>query len=255
MRWLFLARKETDLLVEMRSFLVEHGESVDSRYMDAIMGKFVLDFDVIVLKSRIIPFFYGGYLAKMHGKIVFPDPMTAYRLRNRWEAEIYLREMGLNVPPAVMGYRQVLEREMEEGFFPAVKKPLMGSKNTGIELIRGSAQLEAMPSNEVIYLQKMVDGDHYEVDFIEEDIYIMEKEPMVHETLGIHNGPVPGDIVRSVRRYRKASGLLFGDLDVVIGDETWIVDPGTFPPFNHVKDAGAKIGGLLLDAVIKRTAQ
>ena len=251
MRWLILARKETNFLIEMTSFLKELGEGVDSRYLNAVIDRSVLDYDAVVIKSKLLPFLYGGFLAKAHGKQVIPHPMVAYRLRNRWEADLYLREMELNVPPAVMGYRTVLENRLEKGFFPAVMKPLMGSKGVGIVVIKELAQLETLPSDEVIYLQKMVEGDHYEIDFIEREIYMMEKEPMVHETLGLHTEVVPDIIKEIVHRYREATGLLFGDMDIVVGDETWIVDPGTFPPFNHVKEAGARIGRLLLENIVK----
>ena len=244
MKWLIMTRKTSSFLDEFESFLAGRGEKVNFFFSDSIVDPGVLDHDVMVLKSRILPFIYGGFLAKVHGKIVMPDPMMAYRLRTRWESDILLRRAGINVPPAAFGYRDVLKDNLSRSFFPSIVKPLMGSRNIGIRLVEKTDDLNAYPPDHPIYLQKQVEGIHYKVNFIGETITMTEKEPMLHECRGKPLKNVPGTVRAVIDTYRNATGLLVGDLDIVIGDEIWAVDPGAFPSFNGIDGAGLAVAQL-----------
>jgi len=248
-KWLIMIRKKSSFLDEFESFLVDRGEKVDYRFSDSVMDHGVLDHDVVVLKSRILPFIYGGFLAKVHGKIVIPDPLLAYRLRTRWESELLLRNAGINVPPAAFGYRDILLAKLDPSFFPAIIKPLMGSRNIGIKIINKLDDLNLYPPDRPIYLQKQVEGVHYKVNFIGETITMTEKEPMVHECPGKPLTNVPETVQAVMDTYRNDTGLIVGDLDIVIGDEIWAVDPGAFPSFSGIKGAGLAVAKLFFGRV------
>ena len=95
----------------------------------------------------------------------------------------------------------------------------------------------------------MVKGTHYEIDFIGDEIMMFEKEPLVHETKGVMETSVPPTVVEIVETFKNRTDLILGDLDIVIGDEIWIVDPGTFPNFQNVPHAAGKVGNILLGKI------
>ena len=250
MKWLIMTRKMSSFLDEFETFLVERGENVNYLLSDSVMDIGVLDFDVVVLKSRILPFIYGGFLAKAHGKIVIPDPLLAYRLRTRWESEFLLRRAGINVPLAAFGYRDVLIDKLSTSFFPSIIKPLMGSRNIGIKVIHKIDDMNFYSPDRPIYLQKQVEGVHYKVNFIGETVTMTEKEPMVHECRGKPLTNVPGKVRTVLINYRNATGLMVGDLDIVMGEEMWVVDPGAFPSFNGIEGAGSVVAELFFKKAI-----
>jgi len=251
-RWLILSRSGNSFVDSLAERIRTEGYHVKLQHKDELIDRSVPENDVVVLKSRLIPFLYAGFRAQLAGKVVIPDPLTAYRLRNRWEAELYLREMGIRTPPAVMGFWRSLKKELDASFFPAVRKPLMGSKNMGIELVGSPEELERVSENELLYLQKYVEGEHFQIDFIANEIYMRPKKPLHFAALGGPISKVPSDIGKMVRRYRDHIGSPIGDMDVVVGDELWVVDPGLFPRFEYLEDAGMIVGSLLIREVERR---
>ena len=252
MRWLILSRSKNTFVESLAEHIRGEGNRVRLQHKDELIDGSVPDNDVLVLKSRLLPFLYAGFRAQLAGKVVIPDPLTAYRLRNRWEAELYLREMDISTPPAVMGFRRSLQMELDASFFPAVKKPLMGSKNMGIELVGSPGELERVPENELVYLQKYVEGEHFQIDYIESEIYMRPKKPLHFDALGGPISEVPSEIESMVRRYRDHIDSPIGDMDLVMGDELWVVDPGLFPRFEYLKDAGRIVGSLLIREAERR---
>lgn len=246
MKWLVTCREEHQFFKDLVQYLREQDEIVNPLFSNATVDHTILDYDILILKSKMPIFLCAGFLAKFHGKKVVPDPLVAHRLRNRWEAEIWLRRMGIKVPPAMVAHRDILEKECEEAFFPAIAKPIMGSMSQGVNIIQERSNLKDLVGKGPFYLQKKVEGIHYEVDFILDTIYMMEKDAMVHQTRGAPLDTIPEKVKDIVRTYRKETGLMIGDMDVVLGDEVWVVDPGTFPSFSGIEEAGTLAGEALL---------
>ena len=72
---------------------------------------------------------------------------------------------------------------------------------------------------------------------------------MIHDTMGEPLVQVPKHVRETVDKYREATGLMVGDLDVVISNQTWVVDPGSFPSYSDWKGAGQKVAQLMLEQV------
>lgn len=246
MRWLILSRGLTPFLESLTGSIEAAGNEVTHRYLEGLLDRTVLDHDVILLKSRVLPFIYSGFLAQAHGKQVIPDPLMAYRVRNRWEAEMVMQEAGIRSPGAVMGYPKALLRALEDDFYPAVKKPLMGSKSRGVRIISSGPELEELPCEELVYLQRYVRGEHFQLDYLGDEIYMRPKSELGSDATGGPIKDVPPEIRDIIDKYRTFVGTPMGDMDVVIGDGIWVVDPGLFPGFEYLEDAGQTLGGLLM---------
>ena len=102
-------------------------------------------------------------------------------------------------------------------------------------------------------MEKFLDGTHYNVYFIGDEICTLEKPPLSNEHVDMKNLETPEDIKKYIVRWKTYYDIPFGHLDLVRETKTeklFVVDPGTFPEFTNWKcqsDPVNKIGEILLE--------
>lgn len=74
---------------------------------------------------------------------VLNTPMALQEARNKWISYLMLREEGLPVPDTLTAFKKNLPKK-----FPYVAKALEGAKGDGVFLIKGPAELLALPEGE-----------------------------------------------------------------------------------------------------------
>lgn len=115
----------------------------------------------------------------------------------------------------------------------------MGSGNKGVKIIRSHEDLKSN-SKEILYLEDYINGIHYNVYFIDNEICTLIKPPLAHEHVDMKKIETPDDIRDIIKKWRSFfnGDLLFGHLDIVreeSSNKLYIVDPGSFPEFTNWK--------------------
>ena len=151
-----------------------------------------------------------------------------------------------------MGNYNVLREKLGKKDFPLIQKPLIGSGSRGVQVIRSIKDLEEEDNN-LVYLQQFIEGTHYNVYFIGEEICPLEKPPLSNEHVPMDMVELTEDIKEVIDTWRLQYNLLFGHLDIIreeSSDKLYVVDPGSFPVFTNWKldeDPVPKICGLILN--------
>ena len=162
----------------------------------------------------------------------------------------------LKVPQFFLGTPDTLKNQLDIEDFPLILKPMMGSGSRGIRIIDSKNKLNS-GIDEILYLEKFITGEHYNVYFIGDDICTSKKPPLVNEHAGMDHIQTPDDIkdiINKWKRYLKDK-ILFGHLDIVReegSNDLYIVDPGSFPEFSNWKcrtDPVIKITNLILEQI------
>jgi glutathione synthase/RimK-type ligase-like ATP-grasp enzyme len=216
--------------------------------------------DFYILKSKSLFFIYAANYIKANGIPIFPDPDISYKLKNRIEAHYLLKKAGLKVPHFFLGTPDTLKNQLNTNDFPLILKTIMGSGSRGIRLIDSKMELNS-GSDEILYLEKFINGEHYNVYFIGDDICTSIKPPLVNEHANMEHIQTPDDIkdiIHKWKRYFKGN-ILFGHLDIVreeSSNDLYIVDPGSFPEFSNWKcptDPVKRISNLIIEQIRLQT--
>ncbi|TFG08085.1 MAG: ATP-grasp domain-containing protein, partial [Promethearchaeota archaeon] len=197
----------------------------------------LLDYDLFILKSKQLFYLYAGHYIESNGIPVIPSPELSYKIKNRIEAHELLRKANIVTPPYFMGKANTLEDKLNQSEFPLIKKQIMGSGSKGISMINTPNDLESF-KNELIYLEKFIEGTHYLIYFIGDKICCYEKQPLKDEHSPVKNVKLTPDIEKIVLKWMKKNDLLFGHLDMVkesVSNKLYVVDPGSFPEFSNWK--------------------
>ena len=115
----------------------------------------------------------------------------------------------------------------------------MGSGSKGVRIIRTYDEIKS-ENNTILYMERYINGIHYNVYFIDNEICTLIKPPLSHEHVDMKKIETPDDIRNVIQKWRNYFNgeLLFGHLDMVREDASnnlFTVDVGSFPEFSQWK--------------------
>lgn len=225
---------------KIKNFFENEGFNVTIFTMEnLVINESLLKKDFYILKSKSLFFLYAGYYIKANNIPVIPDPHISFKLKNRIESHFLLKNVGLSVPDFYLGTPKNLKDQLQSNNFPLVLKPIMGSGSRGVRIIESIEDLNN-ETNNILYLEKYIEGVHYNVYFIENDVCTLVKAPLSNEHADMVKIDTPNDIKKLVKKWKNYHNgqALFGHLDIVrehISNELYVVDPGSFPEFSNWK--------------------
>lgn len=223
---------------------------------DLVINKSLLNHDFFILKSKSLFFLYAGYFLEANNIPVIPKPDVSFIQKNRIQSHFLIKKLGLLCPEIYLGTPDTFKNNLNE--FPYILKPIMGSGSKGVRIIKSNADL-LIKDKSILYMEKFINGIHYNVYFIGNDICTLIKPPLSHEHVDMKKINTPDDIKDLITRWKDyfKGDLLFGHLDIVreeASDNLYVVDPGSFPEFTNWKCEGSpseKICDMILEHVKK----
>ncbi len=247
-----LSKRTTGLVDMMKHFFERNGHIIKIYTLkDLCINESLFDNDFYILKSKKLFFLYAGYFLEENNIPVIPNVDITYKNKNRLEAHFLIKQCGLIFPEYYYGAFKTLKYQLKANNFPLILKPLMGSGSRGVKKINYIEDIKS-DGNQPIYLEKFINGIHYLVYFIGEEICTLEKPPLSNEHVDMKEVPTINEIKEVITRWKNYYNLMFGHLDIVIEDTTkkiYIVDPGSFPEFSNwtnYKNPAIKICDLIL---------
>ncbi|TXT61626.1 MAG: Carbamoyl phosphate synthase-like protein [Promethearchaeota archaeon] len=195
--------------------------------------------DVYVQKSKTLFYLYAGYFLEENGIPVLPSPKITDHHKNRILVHEYLKNADLLFPQYFFGSLNAFRNNIEMLSFPLIKKPLTGSRSFGVTIINTIEDLEPY-SNEMIYLEEYLEGTHYCVYFIKNNICQLEKPPLSSEHADMELVPTDPKVKKIIKKWINSfkGEIMFGHLDMVketSSNRFYVVDPGSFPEFDNWK--------------------
>jgi glutathione synthase/RimK-type ligase-like ATP-grasp enzyme len=212
----------------------------------------LLENDFYILKSKQLFFLYAAYFLDSNNVIVIPDTHISHICKNRVDSYFSLQKRGFLTPRVYMGIAESFKSQLSNIEYPLVQKPIMSSGSKGIRIINSISDLN-LNSDKVLYLEKYIEGIHYLVYFIEDEICICEKKPLVNEHQKVNIVASDSEIKKLTLKCKNTYQLMFGHLDLIresSSDMLYIVDVGTFPEFSNWKgniNPVKSIGDLILN--------
>jgi hypothetical protein len=233
-----LSKRTTGFVNMMKKYLENIGHSVKIYLLDNLcINESLFENDFYILKSKKLFFLYAGYYLEKNNIQVVPNPDITYKHKNRIEAHFLIKKAGLLSPKIFFGTFKTIKNQIKLGDYPLILKPLMGSGSRGVKRINSIEDLESI-DNQPLYLEKYIIGTHYLVYFIADEIYTLEKPPLLNEHVNMKEALTIDGIREVIIKWKNCYDLLFGHLDIVIENITkkiYIVDPGSFPEFSNWK--------------------
>jgi len=216
------------------------------------LNESMLENDLYILKSKHqIPFVYAGFYAESHGIPVIPNSDISQKHKDRFEAYLLIKNAGLLYPKWYYGTPQTIKKNLKDKDFPLILKPVSGSGSIGVKIIYNFSDIENL-NQDILYLEKYIEGKHYTVYFIGDKICSMEKIPLTNEHSEMTRRELSKEIKQIIMKWKNQYNLLFGHLDIVVEKKTnkhLVVDTGSFPEFSNWKCGGdpvSLIGNLIL---------
>ena len=238
---------------DLRLYLQSKGHSVKIYTLNELtINHELLKNDLFILKSKQLFFLYAGYFIESNNLPIYPRTEVAFKNKNRIEAYFLVKQAGLLSPNIYLGTKNILNSKLPYNLGPFIQKPIMSSGSKGIKIINKPDDIEA-EDNEIVYIEKFINGTHYLAYFIQSEILIYEKEPLANEHASVKEIDITKDFQEIILKWKNFHGILFGHLDLVKENNTneiYIVDTGCFPEFSHwkyVADAVKSIGDLILN--------
>ncbi|MFX1498745.1 MAG: RimK family alpha-L-glutamate ligase [Promethearchaeota archaeon] len=235
MRIGILSKRTTHLTAKMKNYYEKKGFKVKVYTKERLrIDDSLLKHDFFILKSKQLIFLYAGYFLEANNVLVVPNTEISYKCKNRVEASFLLEELDFNIPHIFLGTFETLKTNLN-GLFPLVSKQIVGSGSKDVKLIKKISDLEENQLK-VFYLEKYILGTHYLVYFIDNEICVCKKKPMVNEHAPVEVIETPNDIEEIIFKWKDKHNLLFGHLDMIresSSNKLYVVDPGTFPEFSN----------------------
>ena len=209
------------------------------------INRTLLDNDFYILKSKSLFFLYAGYFLESNYIPVIPDTHTSFMHKNRIEAHCLLKKAGLIVPDLYLGTYDTFRTQLHSKDFPLILKPIMGSGSRGVKLINSIDDLNH-EGDKILYLEHYIEGIHYTVYFIDNEICALIKPPLSDEHVEMDKIETPNDIKKIIKKWRNYLNgkVLFGHLDMVrehSSNKLYVIDPGSFPEFTNWKNASSPV--------------
>ena len=219
-----------------------------------VIDESLLNHDFFILKSKNLFFLYAGYFLEANNVPVVPKPDVSFLQKNRIQSHFLMKKIGLLCPEIYLGTPDTFKTSLNK--FPYILKPIMGSGSKGVRIIRSNEDLMIYEKG-ILYLEKYIQGVHYNVYFIGDEICTLIKPPLSHEHVDMKKINTPDDIKNLIELWKDhfKGELLFGHLDMVREESTnklYVVDPGSFPEFTNWKCNGVpseKICNIILERV------
>ena len=238
---------------DLSLYLQSKGHSVKIYTLNELtINHELLKNDLFILKSKQLFFLYAGYFIESNNLPIYPRTEVAFKNKNRIEAYFLVKQAGLLSPNIYLGTKNILNSKLSYNLGPFIQKPIMSSGSKGIKIINKPDDIEA-EDNEIVYIEKFINGTHYLAYFIQNEILVYEKEPLANEHTPVKEIDKTKDLQEIILKWKNFHGILFGHLDLVKENNTnkiYIVDTGCFPEFSHwknVTDAVKSIGDLILN--------
>jgi len=246
--------KRTNMLAgKLKEFFENRGNEV-TIYTDKnlILNENLFQNDFFILKSKKLFYLYAAFYLEANNIPIFPNPELTFRHKNRIEAHFMIKQAGLTAPDYYFGTFETLRKNKDKLNFPLLLKPIMSSGSRGIKIIKS---LEDLPkdANQLIYLEEYLNGTHYDVYFIKDEICQLEKPPLSNEHVDMNKVALSDDVKEIIIKWKNTFNIPFGHLDMVREENTeklYVVDPGNFPEFTNWKREGdfiVKIGNIILE--------
>jgi len=252
--------KRTNMFTgKITQFYEQSGHTVSVFTLEnLVINEELLKNDFYILKSKGLFFLYAGFFLDENNVKVLPDPYTSFMQKHRIHSHYLLRRTGLLTPDFYMASLETFRNQLVLSDFPLIIKPIMGSGNRGVKKINSIDDLDS-DNNEILYMEKFITGEHYNVYFIADQICTLVKPPLANEHVEMEMITTPNDILRIIKKWRNYLGekALFGHLDIVREEKTnslFVVDLGSFPEFSNWKcevSPVEKICNLILNHVVK----
>ena len=203
---------------------------------------------LVVQKSKQLFFLYAGLHAQSLGVRVVPNPETSRQVTNRIERPFLARRAGIDTPRFWFGTPSAVRARLAASNYPVVRKPIVGSGSHGVRLVEAPKELYDATDRH-LYLEACIRGRHLLVYFAGEELRVFEKRPFVSGREPVRAIATQSDVAILAHRWRQATGLAFGHLDLVRDDRTGglvLVDAGPFPQFPHWPDAAERVSAMVL---------
>ncbi|MFX1445358.1 MAG: RimK family alpha-L-glutamate ligase [Promethearchaeota archaeon] len=247
-----LSKRTGHLTGKLKRFFETQGHSIRIYTKKELqLDKTLLENDLYILKSKTIFFIYAGFYAEANNIPVIPKPDISRKHKDRLEAHLLIKNAGLLYPEFYYGTFKTMKDMLKKFHFPLILKPIVGSGSKGVKKINKIEDID-MENDELIYLERFIEGVHYLAYFIENEICVLEKPPLSNEHVPMKEISLFDDVREVVIKWKNYYNLLFGHLDIVREYSTgklYVVDPGSFPEFTNWKcnaDPVSKIGNLIL---------
>jgi glutathione synthase/RimK-type ligase-like ATP-grasp enzyme len=234
-----LSKRKTHLTGNMKGYYESKGHEVTIFTADNLcINESLLKNDFYILKSKQIFYLYAGYYLEAHNVPVIPETDISFKIKNRIESQLLLRKANILTPDFYIGTLETLKIQLKNKNFPLIAKPIMGSGSRGVKFIKAHQDLDLINTDDYIYVEKFIEGTHYIIYFIGDDICSCEKTPLVNEHTDAKHIEITKDMRQIVYKFKNSYNLLFGHLDIVKEKNTgkiFVVDPGSFPEFSNWK--------------------
>jgi len=215
-----LSKRTTMFTGKMKDFFENLGNSVKIYTAENLcVNNSLFENDFYIMKSKQLNFLYAGYYLVENNIVVIPNPEISRKHKDRLEAHFLIKNANLFYPQIYLGTLEALQNNLKETDFPLITKPLMGSGSKGVKIINSFKDLNSL-KNDVIYLEQFINGTHYIVYFISDEICSLEKLPLKNEHSKMKKINTTKDIEEVVIKWKTKYNLLFGHLDIVREEKT-----------------------------------
>ena len=249
-----LSKRTTNFTAKIRNYFEQQDYNVKIYTKKNLsINDSLMENDFFILKSKKMQFLYAGYFLEANNIPVIPNTKISFKCKNRIEASFLIKSLGFNSPQIFLGTFKAIKQELDKSLYPLISKPIMGSGSRGVKLINSFGDFKK-DNNKIFYLEKFVVGIHYIAYFINDNVCVCEKKPLVDEHASVTLIKTPSDIRNIILKWKKKYNFLFGHLDIVRETTTnklYVVDVGSFPEFSNWKckeDPVSRVG----DIIIKR---
>ena len=249
-----LSKREITFTGRMKQFFEDLGHKVTIfTAKNLIINDTLLDYDFFILKSKKLTYLYAGRFIKEKGVPIFPDPELTYKHKHRLDAHYLIQQAGLKSPRFFLGTKEAIKTTLREEY-PLVSKSLMDSGSKDVKFINSDEDLNSL-NEDVIYYEKKINGKHYIMYFINDEISVSEKPPLSTEHAKMEEVVPSEDMVSIIKKWKEYHDIPFGHLDVIKEESTnkiYVVDPGNFPEFTnwkHNDDPCPKICNIILNRI------
>lgn len=235
-----LSKRKTMFTGKIKNFLENKGFTVTVYTLENLaINENLLNNDFYILKSKNLFFLYAGYYLEANNIPVIPKPQMSFIQKNRIHSHFLMKRIGLFTPEIYLGTVDTFKNQLNLDDFPFILKPIMGSGSKGVRIIRTYDEIKS-ENNTILYMERYINGIHYNVYFIDNEICTLIKPPLSHEHVDMKKIETPDDIRNVIQKWRNYFNgeLLFGHLDMVREDASnnlFTVDVGSFPEFSQWK--------------------
>lgn len=247
-----LSKRETMMAGKLKEYLENKGFTVSIYTLqNLVIDETLLNHDFFILKSKSLFFLYAAYFLEANNIPVIPKPDISFIQKNRIQSHFLIKRIGLFCPEIYLGTPNTFKTGLND--FPYILKPIMGSGSKGVRIIRSNEDLMTY-DDKILYMEKFINGIHYNVYFIGDEICTLIKPPLSHEHVDMKKINTPDDIKDLIIRWKDyfKGDLLFGHLDIVreeSSNKLYVVDPGSFPEFTNWKCFGS-VTHLIVEQIV-----